>query len=147
MRPEPGWRSLPLGRLLTAAALVVLMGIGSALMWVIAPFGLIYLASQMQSGTSPSLQPYLVVLFGLAVEALALSQALMALDRAFSRVTGYDPNRHPVPLPWLKSMRGERGSGRKRTVLDVVMVISVALAGVAFAIWFFGFAHPGVPQS
>jgi hypothetical protein len=42
-------------------------------------------------------------------------------------------------------MRGERESGHPRTVLDVVMVISVAIAVVASAIWFFGFAGSSLP--
>ena len=44
-------------------------------------------------------------------------------------------------VPWLKSMRGERGSTRRHTVLDVVMVISVARGWRALVVWFFLFAH------
>ena len=78
---------------------------------------------------------------------VVIGRILAALDRQFSRVTGYDPNDRPIPAPWQKSMRGERGSLRKRTVLDVVMIVSVVLAGSAFAVWFFLLAHPGLPQS
>jgi hypothetical protein len=42
-------------------------------------------------------------------------------------------------------MRGERGSGHPRTVLDVVMVFSVSLALLCFAVWFFVFAGSSLP--
>jgi hypothetical protein len=45
----------------------------------------------------------------------------------------------------MKSLRAERDSGRRRTILDVVMVWSVALALVCFAIWFFVFAGSSLP--
>jgi hypothetical protein len=44
-------------------------------------------------------------------------------------------------------MRAERGSTRQRSVLDVVMISSVSLAGTAFGVWFFIFAHPGLPTN
>jgi hypothetical protein len=46
---------------------------------------------------------------------------------------------------WMRSMRGERRPGRQRGVLDAVMIVSVALALVAFAIWFFAFAGSSLP--
>jgi hypothetical protein len=46
---------------------------------------------------------------------------------------------------WMKSMRGERDSGRPRSVLDVVMVWSVALALLCFGVWFFAFAGSSLP--
>ena len=46
----------------------------------------------------------------------------------------------------MKSMRGERDSGRQRTVLDVVMVCSVALALLCFGVWFFAFAGSSLPS-
>jgi hypothetical protein len=123
------------------------MAIGSVLMWIGAPFGLLWLASHLEQGPNPTMGPYLVVILGLPASMVVIGKALAALDRLFSRVTGYDPNNRRVPLPWLKSMRGERGSAHKRTVLDVVMLLSVTFAGTAFLVWFFVFAHPGLPNS
>ncbi len=40
-------------------------------------------------------------------------------------------------------MRGERDAGHPRTVLDVVMVLSVGLAMVCLGVWFFFFAEGG----
>ena len=42
-------------------------------------------------------------------------------------------------------MRGERGSTRKRGVLDTVMIVSVGVALVGFGLWFFVFAGSSLP--
>jgi hypothetical protein len=44
-------------------------------------------------------------------------------------------------------MRGERDSGRRLTVLELTMVISVSLALFAFGVWFFLFAGSSLPGS
>lgn len=134
-------------KLAAAAALIIAMALGSALMWIVAPFGLVWLASHLQKSSAPSMGPYLLVLAGLPISMIVIGKGLAVLDRLFARVSGYNPNNRPIPYPWEKSLRAERGSQRKRTVLDVVMIISVIVAGIAFGIWFFLFAHPGVPQA
>jgi len=146
LRP-PRWRELGPGRIGAALVLVAAMALGSGMMWIAVPFGFIWLASHLQQGANPSMGPYLLILLGVPASMVVIGRILAALDRQFSRVTGYDPNDRPIPAPWQKSMRGERGSLRKRTVLDVVMIVSVVLAGSAFAVWFFLLAHPGLPQS
>ena len=44
-------------------------------------------------------------------------------------------------------MRAERTSTRRGGILDKVMIVSVALALVAFAVWFFGFAGSSLPTA
>ena len=139
--------SLSVGTRAAALALVALMAIGSVLMWICVPLGLVWVAAHLQHGTDPSLGPYLLIICGLPVAMVVIGKALAALDRLFSRVTGHDPNSGRAPAPWLKSMRGERGSEHKRTVLDVVMIVSVTLAGIVFLAWFFVLAHPGLPHA
>jgi len=128
-----------------AVLLIVLMALGSIAMWVAVPVGWLWLASRLQDGSEPGLAPYLVVIAGIPLSMLLIGKLLARLDRAYGRVTGATPATR-VRAPWLRSMRGERDSGRPRTVLDVVMVISVAIALVAFGIWFFGFAGSSLPS-
>jgi hypothetical protein len=122
-----------------AIFLVLLMAVGSVLMWIGVPFGLIVLASKVSSSSSPSLGPYLLVLLGLPIGMAIIGKGLGWLDRRHQAITGQggDDRR---PAPWLKSMRAERVSTRRSGVLDKVMIISVGCALVLFAIWFFGFA-------
>ena len=75
---------------------------------------------------------------------MAVGKLLGALDRYHGRVTGLDDGK-PEHAAWMKSMRGERDSERPRSVLDVVMVWSVALALLCFGVWFFAFAGSSLP--
>jgi hypothetical protein len=128
-----------------AAALVGLMVIGSALMWIGLPLGWLWLGSRIQHGLTPSLGPYLMIAVGLPTTMILVAKGLRALDRSFARVTRFDPNDRHIPLPWVKSMRDGRGLGRTVTVLEVVMIVSVVLCGAALGIWFLLFA--GSPPS
>ena len=128
-----------------ALGLVALMALGSVLMWIGVPLGLIYLASMLADTPNPSMGPYLLVLIGLPVGMAVIGKALGALNRAHIRVTGAEVDAYRPG--WTRSMRGERKVDRRGGVLDRVMIVSVALAGVAFAVWFFGFAGSSLPGS
>ena len=112
------------------------MAIGSVIMWLGVPVGLIYLASQLADSPKPSMGPYLLILVGLPLGMTIVGKALGALDRYHGRLTGLDDGK-PQQAAWMKSMRGDRERKRRRSVLDSVMMISVAVALVLAAIWFF----------
>ena len=125
--------------------LVLMMAVGSVLMWIGVPLGLIYLASQIADSSRPGAGPYLLVLIGLPVGMAIVGKCLGYLDRLHGRLTGRRDDDLRRTATWLRSMRGERASIRRGGVLDQVMIVSVALALVAFAIWFFGFAGSSLP--
>jgi hypothetical protein len=124
--------------------LIALMAFGSVLMWLGVPIGLVYLASQLADSPTPSMGPYLLILIGLPVGMVAVGKVLGALDRYHGRITGLDDGK-PQQAAWMKSMRGERERKRRRSVLDTVMIISVGVALVLSAIWFFAFAGSSLP--
>ncbi|HEX2412631.1 MAG TPA: hypothetical protein VHJ39_15800 [Solirubrobacteraceae bacterium] len=124
-------------------ALVALMAVGSVVMWLGVPLGLIYLASKLADTPNPSMGPYLLVLIGLPVGMALVGKALGTLNRAHVRLTGAETDEYRPG--WTRSMRGERRVERRGGVLDKVMIVSVAVAAVAFAIWFFGFAGSSLP--
>jgi hypothetical protein len=128
-----------------AIVLVLLMAVGSVIMWIGVPLGLIYIASQLASSSNPTAGPYVLVLVGLPVGMALVGKCLGILDRAHARLTGrVDTTRRPAT--WMRSMRAERVSTRRVGVLDRVMIASVALAILAFAVWFFGFAGSSLPK-
>ena len=131
---------------LAKAGLIVLMALGSVLLWIGAPVGWLYVGSQYQAKSeSEGFGPYLVVVGGIAVSVVVLTKVLSALSRAYDRASGQDePVR--VRLPWHRSMRGDDDHRPPRKVLDVVMVISVMIAVVAMTIWFFFFAGSSLPS-
>lgn len=129
----------------TALLLIVLMALGSIAMWIAVPLFWIWLAGRMQESSQPSLGPYLLVLVGIPVTMFVVAKLLSKLNAAYGQVTG-SPPRVRMQMPWNRSMRDERGPTTQATVLDVVMLVSVSIALVAFAIWFFGFAGSSLPS-
>ena len=132
------------GARLGGVLLIALMAIGSVILWIVIPVGWLYLGSQLTSSSQPSLGPYVVVIVGIPVSMFLLGRVLARLNGAYAQVTG-KASTVRVQLPWMRSMRGERDAEHPRTVLDVVMVCSVGVAVVVFAVWFFFFAGSSLP--
>jgi hypothetical protein len=128
-----------------ALVLILLMAAGSIAMWVVVPVFWLWLGSKLQEGSSPTLGPYLLVIVGIPVTMVIIGKILARLDRLYAAVLRA-PRQQRVQASWQKSMRGERGSTRQRTILDSVMVVSVSIALVAFGIWFFAFAGSSLPS-
>jgi hypothetical protein len=133
-----------MGRRLIAVLLIALMAIGSVLLWLGIPLGWLYLVSRLVKSSQPSMGPYILVLVGIPASMVIVGKLLSKLNRVYGDVMGTTPTGR-ARTPWLRSMRGERDTGRPRTVLDVVMMWSVALALLCFAIWFFVFAGSSLP--
>lgn len=128
-----------------ALVLILLMAIGSVAMWVAVPVFWLWLGSHLQQGAQPSLGPYLLILIGIPATMVVIGKLLVRLDRVYAAVVGAR-SQERVQRPWHRSMRGERGSTRQRTVLDLVMVVSVTVALIAFGVWFFGYAGSSLPS-
>jgi hypothetical protein len=129
-----------------ALALILLMAAGSVFLWIGIPIGWLYVVSKMVDTSQPSLGPYLLVIVAIPLSMVIFGKLLFGLDRVYSRVTGQQSEVR-ARAPWLKSVRGERDARRRLTVLEMTMIISVSIALVAFAIWFFGFAGSSLPNT
>jgi hypothetical protein len=127
-----------------AAFLIVLMAVGSVVLWLGIPIGWLFLASRMVDTSQPTLGPYVLIIFGIPTTMFLFGKLLFTLDRVFERVTGRASETDFRP-PWLRSMRGERTVSRRLTVLEGVMIISVSIAVLASAVWFFMFAGSSLP--
>jgi hypothetical protein len=128
-----------------AVMLIAVMVVGSLLMWIGAPLFWLWLGSQLQSGSTPSFGPYLLILVGVVASMIVLGKLLSSLDRVYGRVTHTDASVR-VRMPWHRSLRGERGSGRPTRVVDIVMVVSVSGALLLFGAWFFLLAGSSLPK-
>jgi hypothetical protein len=131
-------------RRLLGALLILLMAVGSVVLWIGIPVGWLYLVSQLVDCSQPSMGPYVLVLVGIPATMIAMGKVLAMLDRAYGRVTRAAPQAR-AQMPWHRSLRGDRSPARAHSVLDVVMVASVALAVVCFAVWFVRFAGSSLP--
>jgi hypothetical protein len=135
---------MPIGRRALAAVLIAVMAIGSILLWLGIPVGWLYLVSRLVKSSQPSMGPYVLLLVGIPASMVVVGKGLSALNRAYASLMGTAPPTR-MRSSWMKSMRGERDTGHPRSVLDVVMVWSVALALLCFGVWFFAFAGSSLP--
>jgi hypothetical protein len=134
-------------RRLHAVTLIALMAIGSVTIWIGLPIAWLWIASQVQGGSStPSFTAYALVVIGLPLSVVVVAKGLASLDRTYERVTDAEPEERQQRA-WLKSMRGERGARRRYHVLDVVMLSSVSLALAVLGFWFFFLAGSSLPGS
>jgi hypothetical protein len=120
------------------------MAIGSVVMWLVIPFGLIYGAGRITTSQQPSMGIYLGLAIAIPLLMILMARILGRLDHTYARVMGIQEDGRYRPA-WMRSMRAERTSTRRRTVLDVVMVVSVGLAILCSAVWFFAFAGSSLP--
>ncbi len=130
------------GRSTVAALLVLVMAVGSILMWIGAPVFWLWLASKIANSSQPSFTLYLLVLVGIVVSMAAIGKGLGLVNRTHMEITGTLPEKREQTV-WLRSMRGEREFQRQTGVLGLVMAWSVSVAMVLFGIWFFLFAEGG----
>jgi hypothetical protein len=127
-----------------ALLLIVLMAVGSVFLWIGIPVGWLYIASRMVKTSQPTLGPYVLVILGIPITMVIVGKLLFKLDSVYSNLTG-QASEVQVRAAWLKSMRGERTTARRMTVLEMTMIISVSLAVLAFGAWFFLFAGSSLP--
>src|SRR3954451_3835275 len=125
--------------------LILLMAIGSVLLWIGIPVGVLWVASRIATSQQPTMGLYFGVAIAIPTLMFLCARGLSKLDALYARVTGAD--RDSVYRPgWMRSMRGERHSDRRTTILDVVMAVSVALALAGTGIWFLFFAGSSLPS-
>ena len=104
---------------------VIMVGASLAL-WIGVPAGWLWIGSQIQGSTGSVGTAIAVMLVGAIVSIVALAWILGRLNRVHEH---------------LRAARGVEPSGPP--LLEVVLVVTAAIALVGFAIWFFVLAGPG----
>lgn len=128
----------------SAALIVAAMIVAAFTLWIGIPLGWLWIGSQLVDSSQPSMGPYMVVVVGIVASVVIDALIISRLNRRYERVTGSDGHVR-VQLPWLKSMRGEREKPREVSVLDAIMVGTVAVAGLAMLLWFVFLAGSPLP--
>ena len=118
-----------------ATAYAVAIFAGSLVLWLGIPAGWVWIVSQL-SAKYPTI--YFGAMLGCPLTMVMWGLFLARLNGAYLRETGGHPERQRTA--WLKSLSGERKARRPRSLLDWSMTISVLLAMLAMAIWFFFYA-------
>jgi hypothetical protein len=129
-----------------AFGLIALMALGSVILWLGVPFAWLYAVSQIYDSSEPSMGSFVMVLVGIPLTMVVVAKLLGRLNRIYGEITNTTPQVRVV-LPWHRSMRDERDAGYPATVLDVVMVCSVAFAVLCLLIWFVVAAGNPLPSN
>ena len=128
-----------------AVVLILAMSVAALFLWVGIPIGWLWIGSQLVSSSQPSMGPYAVVAIGIIASVVIDAMILSRLNRTYQRVTQTD-GQVRIQLPWLKSMRGEREAPRQTSVLDIILVGSVTLAGLTMLLWWVFLAGSPLPS-
>jgi hypothetical protein len=119
-----GARALNYG---ASALLTGLIMVGaSLLLWIGVPAGWLWIGSQVQGSTDSIGTAIAVMLIGAIASIVALAWVLGRLNSVHEH---------------LREARGAEATGPP--LLEVVLVVTAAIALVGFAIWFFVLAGPG----
>jgi hypothetical protein len=73
---------MEIGRRALAAVLIVLMAIGSILLWLGIPVGWLYLVSRLVTSSQPSMGPYVLLLVGIPASMVVVGKGLSAPTEA-----------------------------------------------------------------
>ena len=122
-------------RRLVPALLAVAIVLGSVVMWLGIPGGWLWIVTKL-SADYPMI--YFGALAGCPLTMIGWGLLLGRLNAIYLYETGQAGGREQTA--WLRSLSGERKPRRARSLLDWSMTVSVLLAMLVMAIWFFFYA-------
>lgn len=120
-------------RVVAALGVVAVLGAGVPLLWV-------WVGSQLQGGTAPSLAGLGAALGGIIASYAALGVLFSWLKQRSEGSTG------PVRYGWNRSLtEARREPGSTTHPLEDIVAVATILVGIVASVWFFLFGDPGVP--
>ena len=131
-----------------AAAFVVVavMILAAFSLWTVIPVGWLWIGSHVSDTQAPSGGPYMVTFVGILVSILVIVWVLGRLNHVYVRLTGGAEIARLGRAAWLKSMRDERASGHRTTVLEAIILTSVILAAIAATVLFLFYSGNPLPS-
>jgi divalent metal cation (Fe/Co/Zn/Cd) transporter len=115
-----------------AGIAIIVFGAGVPYLWV-------WVGSQLQGGTAPSLSG-----LGVALLGIILSYSLMAFLLAWLKAVVTHDDGKPVRHDWNRSLSAERRGGPQTHPIEDIVVTATILVGIVCTIWFLLFGDPGV---
>jgi hypothetical protein len=130
---------------LAAGSVFLVMLLAALSLWTAIPLGWIYVGSKLTNTQFPSAGPYMIVAIGIVASIAIVDWLIARLNRLYMTITG--TNRlAPMRPSWLKSMRDTAPKPSSTTVVEAVLMGSVALAVAVMTIWFFVLAGSPLPK-
>jgi hypothetical protein len=120
------------------AALAVAIVAGSAFLWIGIPLVGLWLAGRFTTTAEGFL---FATLGGIPLAMVAFGWVLYRVNAVYIRNLGPEPESERRHSAWLVSVSDERGVSRRGRapgrLIDVAMTVSISIALVVMAIWFF----------
>jgi hypothetical protein len=130
---------------LAAGGVFFAMLVAALSLWTAIPLGWIYIGSKVSNTQFPSIGPYMIVAAGIVASIAIVAWLIARLNRLYMQITG--TNRlGPMRPSWLKSMRDTAPEPGSTTVVEAVLMGSVAVAVLVMTIWFFVLAGSPLPK-
>ncbi len=136
------------------AAVLAATAVVALNVWTGSPLLALWVGSRVENAsasTGPSMRAIGVVVVVMAMTSWLLLRMLTRLQDAYADLLGRPGRRHRST--WLKSMRAERGEWERQhdpdaqaTPFEIVVMLIVVAAVVAFEIWFFFFSPSPIDQ-
>jgi hypothetical protein len=125
------------------ASLAVTIVAGSLFTWLAIPLFWIWVAAQF---TEEHPLVYMVALAACPATMAIWGFMLYRLNAMYVALGPPEERTQPAARSaWLKSVSGERGRRRPTSLIDTSMAVSVVIAVVVMAVWFFSVAESYVP--
>jgi hypothetical protein len=122
----------------STALLAVAVVAGSAVLWIGIPVLGLWLAGEFTTTAEGFL---FATLGGIPLAMVAFGWVLYRVNSLYEGSRGPDAERERPHSAWLVSLSDERGVSRRarapRRLIDVAMTVSISIALVLMAIWFF----------
>ena len=138
---------MPLERVngLSATGLIVLMVLGSLVLWLAVPVAWLWIGSHIDDSLDASFRAYVAIALGVPLTMLAMFALLRRLDYAHQRVTGHTTGAKKLAPAWRRSLSEERDLHAPTSALDIILAGTAIVAALALVVWFFFFAGSSLP--
>jgi hypothetical protein len=129
---QTGTVLLSIVKWVAAIATILLFGIGVPLLWI-------WVGSQLQGGTAPSLSGIGVALLGIVASYVLLAFVLAWIKARTNPVEG------PIRHDWNRSLSAERRQVTQTHPIEDIVIAATILVGVIATGWFLVAGDPGTP--
>jgi hypothetical protein len=132
---------------LQRALILAAMAVVAVNIWTGSPLLALWVGSRLQGTSGLSMGAVFAVVVVMGATCFALVKLLGVLGERHDRLLGIPPAPRRQQ-PWLRSLSGERTRDQRRrqrvTALDVVLVVMVLVASLAFEVWFFFYSGSSI---
>jgi len=120
--------------------MILVMSLGGLLMWTAVPAVWLWVAGRYARVSQSDMSSFALLFVGMPATMTVIGLGLGRLERRYADRFDVTDGRRIPGARWLQSLRGDTPD-EPATVLDKIMIVNVALALIAFTVWFVLLSH------